>query len=222
MARRKSVRALAAAVLTLVVALPLLAPPAHAAPAPAPVKAKVTSTDDDVIVRVDHGSLAAENGALVFRNDAGKTVQTVPLTYIGEDARSYPIDAKVAGGTATLVPSTDVKRSTTTPTSVLDAGRKPAKKVICGPETRKQRDKQALDQLNSELGTAATIGGIAGVIIGAILGIVLSGGPLAIISSPIGALVGAAGGITGAAINGTFARYFGTINSKFKPKTCNI
>ncbi|KXT58652.1 hypothetical protein Y710_01915 [Gordonia sp. QH-12] len=220
MSLRTSLRSVFIALLALATALPFLASPAHAAPQQP--RAQVQRNADDVTVKVFGATVAVEGGNLVFRNASGKALDVVPLTYVGKDARTYPIDATVKGDVATLVPSKDAARSTTTPASVLEAGKKPAQRVICGPQTRKQRDKEALDQMNSELATAATIGGIAGAIIGAIIGILGSGGPLALIASPIGALLGAGGAVAGAAINGTFARYFKTINSPFKPKVCNI
>ncbi|WP_412475325.1 hypothetical protein ACK8HH_15745 [Gordonia sp. LUNF6] len=218
MSLRTSLRSVFIALLALATALPFLASPAHAAPQQP--RAQVQRNADDVTVKVFGATVAVEGGNLVFRNASGKALDVVPLTYVGKDARTYPIDATVKGDVATLVPSKDAARSTTTPASVLEAGKRPAQRVICGPQTRKQRDKEALDQMNSELATAATIGGIAGAIIGAIIG--LSGGPLVAFASPIGALLGAGGAVAGAAINGTFARYFKTINSPFKPKVCNI
>ncbi|MGI6798746.1 hypothetical protein [Gordonia sihwensis] len=222
MSLRTSLRSVFIALLALATALPFLASPAHAAPQQP--RAQVQRNANDVTVKVFGATVAVEGGNLVFRNASGKALDVVPLTYVGKDARTYPIDATVKGDVATLVPSKDEARSTTTPASVLEAGKRPAQRVICGPQTRKQRDKEALDQMNSELGTAATIGGIAGAIIGAVLGLILGAGNpgIAFIAGPVGALLGAGGAVAGAAINGTFARYFKTINSPFKPKVCNI
>lgn len=223
MSVRNSFRALTAASLALAVALPFLSSPAQAAPVVDKVSAHVVTAGNHVIVDVSSGSLAVDDGALVVRNNAGKTVETVPLSYTGKDAQTYPIDATVANGVAKLVPSTDAKRATATRSNVLEASTKPVakkQKVICGPQTKKQRDKEALSELQTELSTAATIGGIAGAIIGAVIGLAV--GPLLPVAGLLGGAIGAGGGLAGAAINGAFARYFGTINSKFKPKTCMI
>lgn len=223
MSARHLLRGVFITLLAVLTALPFLAAPVHAAPAKATADVQ-RGNDGDVLVKIHNGSLVVTDKGLELRNTAGKTLETVPLSYTGQDARTYPIDAAVKGGVATLVPSKDVKRSVATPESVLKAGVKPAAKkdkVICGPQTKKQRDQQALQTLQSELATAATIGGIAGAIIGAVLGIVAP--PIIPLSGLIGGAVGAAGGLAGAALNGAFARYFGTINQKkFKPKTCYI
>lgn len=234
MSLKNALRNTLIALLAVVTALPFLVSPAHAAPNDGAVRATAErynnpqtfnspqTFDSGIRIKIFNGTLDIKDGNLRFLDNKGKVLETYPLTYVAKDQRSYPIDADIKGNTAELTLSKDVARSTTTPASVLEAGKKPAQKVICGPQTRKQRDLEALNQMNSELGTAATIGGIVGVIVGAIIGIVFSGGPLALIAGPIGALVGAGGGVAGAAINGTFARYFKTINSPFKPKTCNI
>ncbi|MBM7366108.1 hypothetical protein [Gordonia hydrophobica] len=226
MSFRHLIRGVFITLLAVLTALPFLAAPVNAAPAKgAQTTADVQRGDDnDVTVKIHNGSLAVKDGVLELRNNAGKALETVPLTYTGKDARTYPIDATVKNNVATLVPSTDVKRSVDTPKSVLEAGKttvakQKKQKVICGPQTKKQRDKEALQTLQAELATAATIGGVAGAVIGFILGL----GPLSPVAGLAGAAIGALGGLAGAAINGAFARYFGTINQKkFKPKTCYI
>ena len=227
MSIRHLVRGVFITLLAVLTALPFLAAPVNAAPNNAKATADVQRGDDgDVLVTIHNGSLAIKDGVLELRNNAGKALETVPLTYVGKDARTYPIDATVKGDVAELVPSKDVKRSTATPESVLKAGAQPAakqkkQKVICGPQTKKQRDKEALSTLQTELSTAATIGGVAGAVIGLVIG--LMGGPLSLVAGLAGGAIGAVGGLAGAAINGAFARYFGTINKKnFKPKTCMI
>lgn len=222
---RHLIRGVFITLLAVLTALPFVAAPVNAAPNSDKVRADVQKGANDVTVKVLNGTVVIKDGQLEFRNNAGKVTDSVALTYIGTDARTYPIDATVKGNVAKLVPSKDVKRSIDTPESVLNAGKVDVakQKTICGPQTKKQRDKEALDRLTSELGAAAAIGGLAGVIVGAVIGIVFSGGVLAVISAPLGALIGAGGAIAGAAINGAFARYFGTINQKkFKPKTCYI
>lgn len=218
MSAKSGVRGAVIALLALVTALPLLASPVHAEPA-AP-RAEVQRGQNDLTIRVFGGTLAVEADNLVIRNNDGQAVDRVALSYVDKDFRTYPIDASVNGNGATLVPSRNAARSTKTSPSAFEVGRKPALKVICGPQTRKQRDKEALDQMNSELAAATAIGALAGAIIGAIIGLV------GIVTIPIGAavggLLGAGGALAGAAINGTFARYLKTINSPFKPKVCNL
>ncbi len=217
---RITVITLIAAVLTI----PLVAGPAAAAPANTPVQATVQANQNDVVVRIADGSLTVESGSLVVRDAAGSVLETVPLTYLNTDKRAYPIDATVKGRTATLVPSTDVTRSVAAPARVRNAAEVRQsvadEKQLCGPQTRKQRDLEALNRMNSELATATTIGGLAGAVIGAVVGLV--GGPLAFAGAAIGVVVGVALGLGGAAVAGTFTRYFDTIHSKFKPKFCKV
>ncbi|MDR2279729.1 MAG: hypothetical protein LBE07_02610 [Gordonia sp. (in: high G+C Gram-positive bacteria)] len=222
--RLNHVRITLITLLAAVLTIPLVAGPAAAAPANAPIHATVEANKSDVVVHIADGSLSVESGSLVVRDAAGSVIETVPLTYLNTDKRSYPIDATVKGRTATLVPSTDVARSVTTPARVRNAAEirqsVADQKQLCGPQTRKQRDLEALNRMNSELATATTIGGLAGAVIGAVVGLV--GGPLAFAGAAIGVVAGVALGLGGAAISGTFTRYFDATHSKFKPKFCKV
>lgn len=192
---------------------------------PLEVNATVKANPTNAQVSIASGSLAIQNGYLVVRNDVGAVVEKVRLSFINTDNRTYPIDATIKGRTATLTPSTDYARSKATPAATLRstekqraAAKRNAEKQICGPQTRAQRDDEALNRMSTELGIAITIGALVGGVIGAILGIV---GVVTIpIGGAIGVVVGAVLGLGGAAIAGTFTRYFMTINSPFVKRYC--
>ncbi|MGV9713029.1 glycine zipper family protein [Gordonia sp. NPDC003424] len=201
---------------------------AQAAPATAgPVKYQLTRTANSLSLTVDNGRIAIENNLLTIRNLAGAEVFTMPLAY-RKEYRQFPIDAHTAGTTATLTPSRDLARSTAVDRGVVDSLRVKAATIV-GPQTRQQRDDQALARFNQQLSTGLTISSIVGTAIGAIvggilgcviatattvIGCVLGGFVLgASVGGIIGLMLGGGGSLVGAAI-----QYFQTINSPFRPQ----
>lgn len=201
-------------------ALAYVAPPAHAA---APVRYQVSTTTSEVHISVFGGSIATESGTLTIKDHFGNKRFSMPLTY-RKDYREYPIDARVNGTTATLIPSKLVSRSVAVDASAVD----PIRHQAAAPETRQERDDQALDRFNAQLNaglTISTIIGIAiGLVVGAVVGCVLGAfaalGIGCLPGIPIGATIG---GILGTVIGGggtlivAAFQYFQTINSPFVP-----
>lgn len=216
------------AVLTM---LPFAGGEAAAAPADPTVKVHVKSNDDSVTVKALTGSLAVEDGSLVFRNAAGKEIESYSLNVIGRDKRSHPIDAAVDGNTATLVPSTDAKRSTAAPASMLERLDLLGKTPVAdrnGYKSKRERDDAALNRFNSEMAAGMTISTIVGTAIGAVAGALIGGAmctatgvgiALLFACVPLGATLG---GIAGTVIGGggsaalSAQRYMDTINAPFK------
>ncbi|MFZ2509693.1 MAG: hypothetical protein WAW85_01180 [Gordonia sp. (in: high G+C Gram-positive bacteria)] len=192
------------AVLAILTILPFTVSQAHAAPKAATANATVQRNTDNVVIRIANGSMAVEDGYLLVRNDAGKTVDKFNLTFVAPNKAEHDVAAAVNGRTAILTPNKVAKR-------------KPGQ-IVCGPQTRAQRDQEALTTMATEMGVAVTIGTLVGTGIGAILALTTLGALG--IAIPIGALVGVALGLGGAAISGTFTRYFQTVNSPFKLKFC--
>lgn len=194
---------------------------ATAAPADVPFRAQAVD-GKSVRFEIERGSVAVENGILTFRNTAGATVGTQELKFY-RDGRAYPINATVTGHTATLTPVTDVAKSTKVPPSQLP-GAKPVYWKIVGPQTRQERDDQALQQFITDLGSAMTISSIVGMVIGAILGcligllfLIVGCPPVALVGMSLGSIIGSmAGG--GGGIIGAGQKYQDTINKPFKPK----
>ncbi|GAC58941.1 hypothetical protein GOHSU_61_00080 [Gordonia hirsuta DSM 44140 = NBRC 16056] len=204
----RQIRRLFIALIAVTTALPLMAGvnSASAAPTSSSIDATVERNQNDLVVKVASGSMAVEDGYLVFRNNAGKTLDKYNLTFVAPNKAEYDVAAVVQGRTATLTPSkvarTQVRK------------RKP-NEIVCGPQTRAQRDQEALTKLATELGVSSAIGGLIGAGVGAILALFSVG-----MSIPIGTLIGVAIGFGGAAANGTFTRYFDTINKPFKRQYC--
>ncbi|WP_235831401.1 hypothetical protein [Gordonia zhaorongruii] len=218
------VRNMFVALVALATALPFVAAPAHAAPADSQTRAQVQTNDNDVEVKIFNGSLTAEDGFLVFRNDTGKATEKYPLSFIAPDNRTYPIDASIKGDTATLVPSKNAARSTTTDARVL------AKSNVAdrgGYKSKHERDDAALNRLNSEMAAGGTISALIGTAVGAVVGGAV-GCLVGMVATPFGCFfaglpIGATiGGVIGTvAIGGPAAvvsivRYFNTINAPFK------
>lgn len=196
------------ALLAVVTVLPFVAAQADAEPA-APT-GTVQRNEDNVVVKIANGSLAVDDGYLVFKNSAGTVVDKYNLTFVAPDKSEHDVAAVINGNTATLTPSKAALRN--------DVRKRKPGEIVCGPQTRAQRDQEALQKMATELGIAATIGGLIGVAVGAILTIAL--GPGVVIGAPLGALIGVGVGLGGAALNGSFTRYFNTINSPFKRQYC--
>ncbi|MEZ5212985.1 hypothetical protein [Gordonia sp. (in: high G+C Gram-positive bacteria)] len=176
------------------------------------VRVDVQRNQDDLEVTVANGSLSAEDGYLVFRNTAGKTVEKTPLHFIGPKNTRYEIAAEVKGNTATLTPDKAAR------------GAIKVERRIRGPQTRQERDDQALARMNSKLAASLTIssliglgiGLVVGFIVGCAAGIAIGCLPAAIPFATLGGIVGTVIGGGGAAI-GIVQEYFNTINSPFKP-----
>lgn len=182
----------------------------------------VQRTGSSVRINVDRGAIAVEQGILVIRNAVGTPVSRQPLYYF-KDSRRFPIAAIASGRTATLTPVTDVAQSVKlTPAQIAQAH--PARWIIDGPQTRQQRDDEALQRFITIVGATMTISSVVGMVIGAILGGVL-GCILTTVLCPGGFLIGLSlGSIAGVILGGgggviaAGVEYINTINSPFKPR----
>lgn len=97
---------------------------------------------------------------------------------------------------------------------------------MAAPETRQERDDQALARFHQQLQTGMTVSSLVGTILGAIVGGII-GCVAGIVAAVVGCLVGVApaaavGGIVGlifgggGTLIGAAIQYFNTINSPFK------
>jgi hypothetical protein len=195
---------------------------ATAAPADVPFRAYAVN-GKSVQFEIGRGSVAVEQGILTFRNTAGATVGTQELKYY-RDGRAYPIAATITGRTATLTPVTDVAKSTKVAPSQLP-GAHSVRWKIDGPQTRQERDDQALQQFITDLGAAMTVSSIVGMVIGAVLGcaigFVLGAGvgciPVALVGLSVGSILGSMVG-GGGGLLAVGQKYMDTINKPFKPQ----
>lgn len=212
-------RTFSISMLVVAMVLPFVASPASATP-PNVVSAQIQTNANNVKVHLGNGSFVVSNGFLEYRNNAGKAVDRTPLTYIAPDNRTYPIDVKIVGRTATLVPAKNPARSTATPAALLQ---KTDVADANGYRSKRERDDAALARFNSEMAAAMTISAIVataiGVVIGGTLGciltVVVACIPGLTIGATLGGIAGTIAGGGGAAIISA-QRYFDTINKPFK------
>lgn len=169
---------------------------------------------------------STENGTLTIRDFSGKELFRMPLAYRLED-RQFPIDARQAGNKVTLIPSRDAARSVKVDAAEVEQLRGIARHQVAAPETRQERDDQALARFQQQLQTGMTVSSLVGTIVGAILGGLIGCLAGAVAGFGIGCLVGvaplaAAGGMVGLVFGGggtligAAIHYFNTINSPFK------
>ncbi len=168
---------------------------------------------------------STENGTLTIRDFSGKELFRMPLAYRLED-RQFPIDARQAGNKVTLTPSRDAARSVKVDAAEVEQLRGIARHQVAAPETRQERDDQALARFQQQLQTGMTVSSLVGTILGAIVGGII-GCVAGIAAAVVGCLVGVApaaavGGMVGLVFGGggtlitAAIQYFNTINSPFK------
>ncbi|WGJ84917.1 MULTISPECIES: glycine zipper family protein [unclassified Gordonia (in: high G+C Gram-positive bacteria)] len=176
---------------------------------------------------VHNASVSTENGNLTIRDTAGAELFRMPLMYRSE-YRQFPIDTRTTGNKVTLIPSREVARSTALNPTAVDQLRGVARHNVAAPQTRQERDDQALDRFRSQLSAGTSIGTLVGTVVGGIIGGALGcftgalagfgiGCPIAI---PFGTAAGALAGLAlagGGTLIGAGIHYFQTINSPFTP-----
>lgn len=184
-----------------------------------------TAASVDLILK--NGSAAVLPGALAIRNDAGKEILRMPLSYRME-YREFPIDAHVAGQRISLIPSKNPARARAVPPIQVDPVRLAAMNAAGGPTTKQQRDDQALARFNQQLAAGMTISSLVGLAVGAVVGGV-AGCVLGLVAGPFGCFVAGVpigaglGSIAGTIVGGggsaiaAAVQYFQTINSPFVP-----
>nr|WP_308192424.1 glycine zipper family protein [Gordonia sp. 'Campus'] len=175
---------------------------------------------------VHNASLSTAGGNLTVRDTSGAELFRMPLSY-GKEYRQFPIDARTAGNKVTLIPSRDLSRSSALDPVQVNQLRDVARHNVAGPQTRQQRDDEALERFNTQLRTGMTISSLVGTVVGGIVGGVIGcvgglafigiGCPIAI---PFGTAAGALAGLAlggGGTLIGAGIQYFQTINSPFVP-----
>lgn len=211
------------------VAITAFAGVAQAAPTqPAQTTYDIHTTATSFSITVHNGSISTNNGVLAIRNNAGATAFQMPLNYRKEYLQ-FPIDARTSGNSATLIPSRDVARAVPVNPAEVERLRVEAAKQqkAAGPQTKQERDDEALARFNQELSAGLSISSLVGTVLGAIVGGVI-GCLTGLIAAIVGCLpaipLGASlGGIVGLSLGGggsliySAINYFNTINSPFVP-----
>ncbi|WP_168700024.1 glycine zipper family protein [Gordonia paraffinivorans] len=224
---RSRMRTMVLAVISLAaVAITAFSGVAQAAPKqPATPTYDASWNASSLTLALHNAKASTDNGTLTIRDFSGKELFRMPLAYRLED-RQFPIDARQAGNKVTLIPSRDAARSVKVDAAEVEQLRGIARHQVAAPETRQERDDQALARLQQQVQTGMTISSLVGTIIGAILGGVI-GCVAGIVAAVVGCLVGVApaaavGGMVGlifgggGTLIGAAIQYFNTINSPFK------
>lgn len=217
---------------TVVISLAAVAITALAGTAQAAPKQDVKPTYDaswnasSLTLTLHNASATTDNGALSLRGPSGTELFRMPLAYRSE-YKQFPIDVRQAGNKVTLIPSKNAARAVPVKPVEVDALRGIAKHQVAAPETRQERDDQALARFQQQLNTGMTIsslvgtvvGGIIGGAIGCSIGLIGAGIGCIIAGIPFGAAAGAIVGLSiggGGTLIGAAIQYFETINSPFK------
>lgn len=201
---------------------------AYAAPKSAPAGTYDASWNaDSLTLKVHNASLSTKDNTLSIRDLSGTELFRMPLNYRME-SRQFPIDAQKSGNKVTLTPSRDIKRSTPVAATEVQKLRDVARRNVAAPQTRQERDDQALQRFQSQLSAGMTVSSLIGTIVGGIVGGAL-GCVVGLAATPLGCVLlgipagAAAGGIVGLALGGggtligAGIHYFQTINSPFTP-----
>lgn len=224
---RSRMRTMVLAVISLAaVAITAFAGVAQAAPKqPATPTYDASWNASSLTLALHNAKASTDNGTLTIRDFSGKELFRMPLAYRLED-RQFPIDARQAGNKVTLTPSRDAARSVKVDAAEVEQLRGIARHQVAAPETRQERDDQALARFHQQLQTGMTVSSLIGTVVGGIVGGVLGcAGGLAflgigcVVAIPFGTAAGAVAGLAlggGGTLIGAAIQYFNTINSPFK------
>ncbi|MEU1431329.1 hypothetical protein ABZ412_30095 [Nocardia sp. NPDC005746] len=186
-------------------ALGVTAGTVNAAPAPADAGAinyTATSSDKDVVIRTDAGSMGVENGVFTIKAADGTTVAGTELSLRVDDF-VFPIATEIHDRVATLTPQIDLAHATYKPVALPFENSAPWK-------TDYEREQAAWSRMTSTLSMGATIGTLTGGLGGAALGCLIGGVAGTALTGALLTMFGAgplAGCIAGAAAVG----FLGTI-----------
>jgi len=200
-------RKLAAVATMTIAAMGITAGTSYAAPeAPATqdeINYEANIVDDSVVTVIDAGTfqVSGDGQSVELQDDAGNTVVSLPLAIqLGDLQLPFEREISEDGKTLTLTPSTDLEQATpVAPEDKVAPGLTPvALKVtdVASPD----ENLAAQQNFASQLGIATAVGGLAGTIVGAIVGgLGFLGGPVGLASVPAGAAIG---GVIGTIVAG--------------------
>ncbi|ATD72181.1 MULTISPECIES: hypothetical protein [Gordonia] len=218
----------AVAISLATVAITALAGTAQAAPKKPGIPTYDASWNaSSLTLTLHNASASTENGALSIRDLSGTELFRMPLAYRSEYLQ-FPIDAREAGNKVTLIPSKNAARAVPVNPVEVEKVRGIARHQVAAPQTRQERDDQALTRFQQQLSAGTSVSSLVGTIIGAIVGGVFACTVLQLAAPVVGCLAGVApaaavGGLVGLAIGGggtligAAIHYFNTINSPFTP-----
>ncbi|MDC3727428.1 MULTISPECIES: ammonium transporter [Rhodococcus] len=158
---------------------------------------------DSVVTVIDAGEfqVSGDGESVELQDNAGNTVLSLPLAIqLGDLQLPFEREISEDGKTLTLTPVTDLSKATpVAPEDKVGASLTPVALKLTDVASPDENLK-AQQNFASQLGIATAVGGLAGTIIGAVVGgLGLLGGPVGLASIPLGATVG---GIIGTIVAG--------------------
>ncbi|MCT7292530.1 ammonium transporter [Rhodococcus sp. D-6] len=158
---------------------------------------------DSVVTVIDAGEfqVSGDGESVELQDNAGNTVLSLPLAIQLGDLQ-LPFERQISedGKTLTLTPVTDLSKATPVdPEDKVGASLTPVALKLTDVASPDENLK-AQQNFASQLGIATAVGGLAGTIIGAVVGgLGLLGGPVGLASIPLGAGIG---GVIGTIVAG--------------------
>ncbi|MCD2116104.1 MULTISPECIES: ammonium transporter [Rhodococcus] len=197
---------LAAVATMTIAAMGITAGTSYAAPAAADEDAinyEVRPEGESVVTVIDAGSfqVSGDGKSVELQDDEGDTVLSLPLAIqLGDLQLPFEREVSEDGKTLTLTPVTDLSKATpVAPEDKVGASLTPVALKLSDVASPDENLK-AQQNFASQLGIATAVGGLAGTIIGAVVGgLGLLGGPVGLASIPLGAGIG---GVIGTIVAG--------------------
>ncbi|MBH0118690.1 ammonium transporter [Rhodococcus sp. HM1] len=190
-------RKLAAVATMTIAAMGITAGTSYAAPAEAAqdeIHYEVKAEGDSVVTVIDAGAfkVSGDGESVELQDTDGNTVVSLPLAIqLGDLQLPFEREISEDGKTLTLTPVTDPSKATpVAPEDKVALGLTPVSlklQDVASPD----ENLKAQNNFSSQLGIATAVGGLAGTIIGAVVGgLGFLGGPVGLASVPFGAGVG--------------------------------
>ncbi|MFD4182042.1 ammonium transporter [Rhodococcus sp. NPDC058514] len=165
---------------------------APAAPAPESIDWSSKVEGASVVTTIDAGAfkVSGDGKNIELQDNAGKAVVSLPLAF-QLNSLKFPMEQKVSedGKTVTLTPIFDLgKAKSVTPE---DRGDRTVGNIAIKDIASTTENQAAQETFNAQLALATASGALVGTIIGAVAGgLGFLGGPVGLVSVPLGATVG--------------------------------
>ncbi|MBL1078481.1 hypothetical protein JK358_29145 [Nocardia sp. 2] len=182
-------------------AQPVAAPAANDA-----INYAATTTEKNMTIRTDAGSLVVEDGVFKIKAANGTTVAGTELKF-RVDEFEFPIAAEIAGNTATLTPEFVTEKAVYKPVALPYEDQAPWKNDY-------EREQAAWSRLTSTISMGATVGTLVGGLAGAGLGCIIGGVTGAGLSGALSAMFPVAvlgGGLVGCIAGMSVIGFLGTL-----------
>ncbi|WP_330185040.1 hypothetical protein OHB26_16495 [Nocardia sp. NBC_01503] len=142
-----------------------------------PVETGVTATQigDTAVLTIENGTIALRDGVLTFEAPDHTVLAGAEMSFRVDDF-TFPIDADITAGAATLTPRLDLDHAVYTPVALPFED-------SAGFQTPYQREQAAWNRLSSTIAMGAILGTLIGGLGGAAVGCVLGGAAAATVAA---------------------------------------